>query len=356
MSNGFAAVDLSSLPAPQVVEPLDFETVLAALKADFEARHPDYTATLESDPAMKLLEVAAYREVIVRQRVNDAAKAVMLAFATGSDLDHLGALVPVARNAGETDASYRGRIQLAPEAFSTAGPQLGYIWHALSATADIKDVTAVSPSPGDVVVTVLSRHGDGGPAAIDVLETETVTLDPAATVKAVDGASAIRVKMGSTVLARGVDYLYDPASRSLSRIAAGDIPAGSTVTVEHVSRGEVELVSGQLSARLVRPLTDHVTVQPATILTYAVTATIWISEGPAGELVRQAAIAAAEAYAESRHRLGADVTISGFEAALHVEGVWKAQVLIDGTAEDLVTNTSEAGWCSGITVTVGGVE
>lgn len=214
----------------------------------------------------------------------------------------------------------------------------------------------MSPSPGDVVVTVLSRHGDGGPAAIDVLETETVTLDPAATVKAVDGASAIRVKMGSTVLARGVDYLYDPASRSLSRIAAGDIPAGSTVTVEHVSRGEVELVSGQLSARLVRPLTDHVTVQPATILTYAVTATIWISEGPAGELVRQAAIAAAEAYAESRHRLGADVTISGFEAALHVEGVWKAQVLIDGTAEDLVTNTSEAGWCSGITVTVGGVE
>lgn len=121
MSNGFAAVDLSSLPAPQVVEPLDFETVLAALKADFEARHPDYTATLESDPAMKLLEVAAYREVIVRQRVNDAAKAVMLAFATGSDLDHLGALVPVARNAGETDASYRGRIQLAPRGILYCG-------------------------------------------------------------------------------------------------------------------------------------------------------------------------------------------------------------------------------------------
>ena len=92
-----AAIDLSRLPAPTVVEAIDYETVLAALKADLVARWPDYTADLESDPAIKLLEVAAYREVLLRQRVNDAARAVLVATAIGSDLDHLGALLNVAR-------------------------------------------------------------------------------------------------------------------------------------------------------------------------------------------------------------------------------------------------------------------
>ena len=73
-----AAIDLSRLPAPTVVEAIDYEMVLAALKADLVARWPDYTADLESDPAIKLLEVAAYREVLLRQRVNDAARAVLV--------------------------------------------------------------------------------------------------------------------------------------------------------------------------------------------------------------------------------------------------------------------------------------
>lgn len=355
MSNTWTRVDLLRLPKPRVVEELDFEAILAAMVADYKERFPEFSAELKSEPVMKVLETAAYREVKVRQRVNDAARQTMLAFAGGSNLDHLAALVPMARLPVETDQPFRQRIQLAPEAFSTAGPTLAYVWHALSATAAVKDVTAVSPTPGDVVVTVLSAHGDGGPAAVEVLGEETAVLAPEAVVTPAEGATAIRVKLGSTVMARGVDYLYDAGTTTLSRIDAGDIPAGATVTVEHLARGEVELVTGQLSARLVRPLTDRVTVQPAEILHYTVTATIWITDGPEGELVRQAAVASAQAYAAARHRLDANVTISGFEAALHVEGVWKAAVMINGAAGDLVTTTSQAGWCDGITVTVGGV-
>ncbi len=40
------------------------------------------TLALE-EPIVKLLQENAYREVILRQRVNDAAKAVMLAYSTG---------------------------------------------------------------------------------------------------------------------------------------------------------------------------------------------------------------------------------------------------------------------------------
>ena len=80
--------DLASLPTPAVIEPLSFDTILSELQTEFQSRYPDYSALLASDPAVKLLEVAAYREVLLRNRINAAAKASLLAFATGSDLDH----------------------------------------------------------------------------------------------------------------------------------------------------------------------------------------------------------------------------------------------------------------------------
>lgn len=83
--------DLASLPTPAVIEPLSFEDDLLGTADRIQSRYPDYSALLASDPAIKLLEVAAYREVLLRNRINAAAKASLLAFATGSDLDHLAA-------------------------------------------------------------------------------------------------------------------------------------------------------------------------------------------------------------------------------------------------------------------------
>jgi len=88
--------DLASLPRAAAIETLSFEDVLAQLQAEFQARYPAHNALLASDPALKLLEVAAYREVLLRNRINAAAKAALLAFATGSDLDHLAAFYGVA--------------------------------------------------------------------------------------------------------------------------------------------------------------------------------------------------------------------------------------------------------------------
>lgn len=57
-------IDLSQLPAPEVVEPLDFEGIYQDLLATFRALMGDgWTAPLESDPVVKLLELCAYREV-----------------------------------------------------------------------------------------------------------------------------------------------------------------------------------------------------------------------------------------------------------------------------------------------------
>jgi phage-related baseplate assembly protein len=91
-----STITLSQLPQPDVVELLDFETILAERKAYFVRLYPadqqaSITATLalESEPITKLLQENAYRELILRQRINDTAVANMLAWAKGSDLDNL---------------------------------------------------------------------------------------------------------------------------------------------------------------------------------------------------------------------------------------------------------------------------
>ena len=132
--------DLASLPTPAVIETLSFETIFTELQTEFQSRYPDYSALLASDPAVKLLEVAAYREVLLRNRINAAAKASLLAFATGSDLDHLAAFYGVTRLLNENDEALRLRTRQRIIGFANAGGAAHYRYWALSASPEVADV------------------------------------------------------------------------------------------------------------------------------------------------------------------------------------------------------------------------
>jgi phage-related baseplate assembly protein len=160
--------DLSSLPTPAVIETLSFETIFGELQAEFQTRYPDYSALLASDPAIKLLEVAAYREVLLRNRINAAAKASLLAFATGSDLDHLAAFYGVTRLPGEDDEALRARTRQRIIGFANAGGAAHYRYWALSASPDVADVEVDSPQPGRVRISVLAK-GDEATVPASVL-------------------------------------------------------------------------------------------------------------------------------------------------------------------------------------------
>jgi phage-related baseplate assembly protein len=112
---------------------------------------------LASDPAVKLLEVAAYREVLLRNRINTAAKASLLAFATGSDLDHLAAFYGVTRLMDETDEALRLRTRQRIIGFANAGGAAHYRYWALSASPEVADVEVDSPEPGRVRISVLAK-------------------------------------------------------------------------------------------------------------------------------------------------------------------------------------------------------
>jgi phage-related baseplate assembly protein len=108
------AIDLSQLPAPNIVEALDYETILAALLAKMVELLTTWDASVESDPVVKLLEVVAYRELLIRQDFNERAKQTMPAYAKGTNLTNLVVLLGVERQTDESDASLLARALLPP--------------------------------------------------------------------------------------------------------------------------------------------------------------------------------------------------------------------------------------------------
>lgn len=202
------AINLADLAAPQVVQEISFEDILLELRNDAVARYPEIEGIidLESEPTRKLLEVYAYRETLLRAETNDNARAIMVATAVGSDLENLAAFFGVTRAAGETDARLRKRVALAVEAFSAAGPVGAYRYHAMTASPDIRDVSVVSPSPGQVMVTLLSDSGSGAASAAQInavreaLNAENVR--PLTDVVSVRSAEIVQyeIKAGLTIL------------------------------------------------------------------------------------------------------------------------------------------------------------
>jgi phage-related baseplate assembly protein len=171
----FTAIDLSGLKPPDIIEALDYEQIVTAMRDDLVERFPLIAGVidLESEPARKLIEAFAYRELRLRARINDAARAVLLASSYGTNLDHLGALFATARQEGESDDRFRRRIQLAPEAFSVAGPEGAYQYHALTVAPWARDVSAISTRPGIVRVTVLKTGTEPSPT---LAEREVIRL------------------------------------------------------------------------------------------------------------------------------------------------------------------------------------
>lgn len=147
-------IDLDKLAQPDVVEELNIETIYQQLVNDFKILYPNYSAVLESDPVVKLLELYAYRESLIRARINNAAKSQLLAFATGADLDHLAAFYGVKRQDDELDKRLRMRTQFQIAAMAGNGTTERYRAKAMEAHSDVIDAAVTSPKNGEVLVAI----------------------------------------------------------------------------------------------------------------------------------------------------------------------------------------------------------
>lgn len=176
---------LAGLPAPTVIEELSFESILSDMKTDLSVRFPDIAPVLalESSAAVKVLEACAYRELILRARTNDAARANLLAFATGADLDHVGANTspPVARMFNEDDERFRSRILLETRA-RNVGSYYRYKAVALAADLVIRDAIAYrnpdNPRDPTVFVALLTTEPGGVANAALIAKVQALFDEP----------------------------------------------------------------------------------------------------------------------------------------------------------------------------------
>ncbi|WP_425384104.1 baseplate assembly protein [Wolbachia endosymbiont (group B) of Eupithecia inturbata] len=143
---------------PNIIEPLNFEEILSRMREELVKRDASFTALVESDPAIKILEVAAWRELLLRQRINEAVKGNLLKFATGEDLDNLAEFYGVERQKEEEDERFRKRVKAKIVGSSTCGSKEHYRYHALSADSRVKDALVELTIPGKVQISILSTQ------------------------------------------------------------------------------------------------------------------------------------------------------------------------------------------------------
>ncbi|HFF6728699.1 baseplate J/gp47 family protein [Klebsiella pneumoniae] len=295
-------IDLSQLPKPTIIEELDFETILVDVKALMVAAFPaDQQSAvaaalgLESEPLNIIAQAMAYRELLLRQRINEGVAACMLSHSTGDDLDNITANLGTERltitaatdttdAVTESDEALRLRAQAAFEGMSVAGPSAAYEYFARSASGKVADVKASSPAPAEVVIAVLSTEGDG-------------TASP--------------------------ELLADVAE------AVNDEEA--------------------------RPIGDRVTVRSAEIVDYEINATLYLYPGPESEPIINAADASLQKFLKQNNKkISRDVARSAISAALHVQGVQR--VVINSPASDIKISDVQAARNIGYHIENGGTD
>ncbi len=300
--SAYTAIDLHGLPKPNVIEPIAPENILQQMRAEvsscFAANHPIHQAlTLESEPINKVLEVWAYRYSLKIAEVNRKARALMLAFATGNDLDHIGVTyyrlerkllqaedknaMPPKPAIYEDDESYRYRLALSVEAMTTAGSAGSYEFHALSASPEVFAVGLYSPRPTEVDVYLASR-------------------------------------------------------------LSGDVLQQNNADVG-VSDDAVTVTKQVLLSDDIRPLTDVVRVHSATAKPYTIEAVVYVEQGISPRLILDNALNELRQYLADNYRPTARIATSRIIGALDVQGV--SRIVLKSPSSDVLCTVGEVAQC-----------
>ena len=94
-------------------------------------------------------------------------------------------------------------MTLSLEGYTAAGSRGSYVYHALSASGDVKDVAVDSLTPGTVNVAVLTRTGTGGGADSEATRQTVVNALNAEEVRPLCDTVDVR-------LAQIIEYRIDP--------------------------------------------------------------------------------------------------------------------------------------------------
>jgi phage-related baseplate assembly protein len=290
-------MQLLDLPAPEVIENFDFESIkarkLARVVELAKAKGIEYVPS-ESDDLMTMIEASSYEEQLLRTRINNAVKAGLLAFAKGSDLDHLGAtrygvlrlegakpyadFIFTLSTALTYDVTLRSGLVLSDTKDATALllEDVTIAAGSLSANGSVelqenieqstlKTETIVTPLPYVATATQNENFHDGADVEDDERYRERIWL-----------SRERKSTAGSKLM---YEYFTKSADVRIVDIAIIDDTAGVVkvylLSVDGAAdQVMIDRVKAALDQESVRPLTDSVLVNSATIINATITADI----------------------------------------------------------------------------------
>ena len=304
-----STVDFSQLPEPNLIQELDYESIFNERKEKFIALYPateqnQWRTILnrESDPVVKVLQENAYLELLYRNKCNADARSLLLAYAEGSDLDHLAlteyglirlivtpadnSVVPPSPAIYESDERLRERCLLSFDGMNTTGSANAYRYFALSADGRVDGIKV--------------RSDDVNPYLLDIVITQVDSLNGEA----------------SAELITAVQKALDP---------------------DHV-----------------RPVCDRPTVKSSSATNYQIEAQLYVGKNAEDALLLEAANIRLDKYIKNAQKNGESIYRSAIFAALHVDGIQR--VVITSPANDLVMDSYHHPFCIAKTIAIGGVE
>lgn len=368
---------LKSLPEILFVS-ADKEEVEAYILSEYE-RIAGRTLA-RGDPVRLFLLTIAAVIILLLNKINETGKQNLLRYASGNNLEHLGALVGVERiqaMAAVTTMQINLSIMHEGATVIPAGTRFsagGDVFFALKEPLVIKAwaqsgeaeavclnegvvgngylpgqiKTLVDPLPYvDSVVNITASEGGSGIQDDDSYR-ENIRLAPESfSVAGPDGAYIYHAKRAS---ARIIDVaVWSPTPGEVEvrpLLAGGEIPGEEML----------ELVFEKLDDRRVRPLTDKVTVLAPEVVSYDVDFTYYIDMADAtqAEAIRTAVEAAADDYVIwQKSKLGRDINSSELIRRIMQAGAKRVDVISPAFVR---LGSTQVAIADKVTVNLGGLE
>ncbi|WP_319568378.1 baseplate assembly protein [Cohaesibacter marisflavi] len=325
----FVSPDLSAL-GELPLDDVDFESERARrldlMVEAFAAFDLEYDETdIEHNPVNRaIVRAGAYNDVHELQQINEAIQKLSITSSNEDALEHIAAtyygisrLVSTDEDGNEVKEDiedFRDRILLAPEAFSTAGPEGAYAFHALEldGVADLSDVAVYSAE-------------DGATYSADVLFADAYSAGDRATEFA-DRDTGDPVKPAEVLIVPLPTIDYGDCDQSL-----------------------LDRVYAAVTAKDVRPIGDCVRIEAPEIVPYQVEMVIHCAPGADAELLVSEAETALTTYTTKRRKVGVVAELLGIGGCGYVTGV--ESVTMTSPTTDVGGGRKQAPYCTSITVT-----
>lgn len=337
-------MNLKKLPYPNVIEVLKYDEILNNVKNLFkEHLTDDEISLLESDNYSALLETLAYRELLLRARINDSVKAMLLPFSTGNDLDNIVAIYGIERLKGEKPTAQSEFTLSMPRSSDTYLPKGLILRSENGEIASLKSEVVIRANELKTVgAIILDEFTKTSKAKCEYIQTPLPFVLKAKQLSEFEGGAeresddrlreraVLSLERFSTA-GSAKAYTYQTLSANAKVLECSVLNGGAGVVQIYLKTTDMseetrQSVADYLSGEKVRPLTDNVVVENAKIIDVTVKAELELTDTFFQDEIDKAVKQTANTL-----KIGEDLNLSYIYSMLHKSGVYRVNLASPAT-------------------------